>query len=383
MMVYRPTGMSVGGSGPARWTAAWMPALLGLAVAAAGGITAAEAHYENSHQYLEVTMDILDYEVGEYDEFNVIRVELEIDNQEEFDIWDARFFLGGISGAGDSFSASSEFSTASGALIRDTYDIDASDSDCAESLPNLAAGSSGRISTCYVVGKTFGPDGLRLFQLNTDSNNPSSVPPYDPHHTDREGFRVNQFPTFCSIGPEHGHQCSGRTQVVPFHTDSSYCSLYGSYCDSKNVQDVGSLPRPEPEQEPEQEPEPQAPAVLLYTLYNSNTGTLTLVFDRLVVAHDPDGISLIHDIAAYIEEGAAPGLGGAELSTVDNKRQSVVLAFALTEEMRQQVSESLEAHGDLALLVRPGAIYSADSFADVTVHLEAGALLVGDLMVVR
>ena len=357
-------------------TAACAPVLLSLAavVVAVGGLAEAGAHYENSHQYLEVDMDILDYEVREYDEFNVIRVELEIDNQEEFDIWRAQFFLGGVSDADDPFSTASEFQWDSSASIRGVG-VDASDSDCAESLPNLTSGSSGRISTCYVVGKTFEPDGLRLFQTNTYHNDINTPPPYDPYHS---GVRVigGVDPTLCfATNDQNAHTCSGRTQVVPFHADSSYCALYGSYCNSSAIQDVGSLPKINPK------PEPLAHATLLYTLYNNNTGTLTMVFDRPVVAQNPGRIGLIHDIAAYIDDGTAPGLGDAELSTVDNKRQSAVLAFALSEDMRLDVAESLRTYGDLALLIRSGAVYSADGFEDVTAH--TGAILVDDLVIVR
>ncbi len=302
-----------------------MPVLLGLAVAAlaAGVPVAAEAHYEDSHQYLKVDMTVLEYEVREYDvreygEFNLVRVELQIDNQEEFDIWDARFYLGGLSDADDPFSAGSEFGSISGAAIRDIYDTDASDSDCAESLPNLLAGTSGRISTCYVVGKTFEPDGLRLFQSNTHDAHPESRQPYDPHHL---LYVSSDDPMICESEIIFGeyipqktdnhdeHICSGRTQVIPFHSDSSYCALYGSYCDTKNVQDIGAIPKPAPKPEPVPEPEPPASTALLYALYNNNTGTLTLVFDRPVVAQNPDRIGLIHDIEAYIDDGAAPGPG--------------------------------------------------------------------------
>lgn len=175
---------------------------------------------------------------------------------------------------------------------------------------------------------------------------------------------------------DHSHPCSGHTQVIPFHGDSSYCALHGSYCDANNVQDVGAMPKPRPE------PEPPAPTAPLYTLYN-NTGTLTLVFDRLVVAQNPDRIGLIHDIEAYIDGGTASDLGGAELSTVDNKRQSRILAFALADDLRLEVAESLRTHGDLALVTQSGAVYSAEDFADITGQADAGAILVGDLTVIR
>lgn len=48
--------------------------------------------------------------------------------------------------------------------------------------------------------------------------------------------------------------------------------------------------------------------------------------------------------------------------------------------MRLDVTESLRMYGDLALLIRLGAIYSADGFADVTAH--TSAILVEDLVVV-
>ncbi len=359
-------------------TVACAPALLSLAavVVSAGGLVEAGAHYENSHQYLEVDIDILDYEVREYDEFNLIRVELEVGNQEVWDIYDAKFVLGGMSDAGDSFSTNSEFYPRNGEVIRDFYDIDVSHSDCKDILPNLIPGSSGRISLCYIVGKTFEPSGLHVSQGNTDADHSDSRPPFDLYHTDGRWWGTSGS-LYCSTGYDHGHGCSRRIQVVPFHADSSYCALYGSYCNSNDIQDVGSLPKPEPRQEPES----LAHATLLYTLYNNNTGTLTMVFDRPVVAQNPGRIGLIHDIAAYIDGDTAPGLDDAELSTVDNKRQSAVLAFALSENMRLDVTESIRTYGDLALLIRSGAIYSADGFADVTAH--TSAILVEDLVVVR
>ncbi len=115
-------------------------------------------------------------------------------------------------------------------------------------------------------------------------------------------------------------------------------------------------------------------------MYNNHTGTLTLVFDSMVVARSPDRILLIHDINAYIDDRDAPSLGDSELHTVDGKRQSAVLSFALDDALRMAVTESLQTHGDLALLIDARSIYLADSLADVT---DGSPVLVADIIVLR
>lgn len=371
----KPTWRCAGGSAPTRpgrTSGRWLPALLGLAAAAlmAGGIGAAEAHYSGTF-YHNVDVTVLEYERVPYDAFDLVLMGLVIENYESVDLRDPRLFLGGTREYAEGASADpnvKSYSHVGSAEVKrqggDALPQDCSSVDMWDTIP---ANGLGQTSACFMVGKAFEPDGLMVAAFDKRYHS-------ETYSNDRCGPRT------LSHDP---HTCRALRQVVPFNDGSVFCFEHNlEYCNADNVQFIGGTAVPAPAPEPPQQEE-SAPAALVYGIYNNGTGTLTLVFDRPVVAHDPDRISLIHDIAAYIEDGTAPGLGAAELSTVDNKRQSTILAFALAGEIRAQVSESLEAHGDLALLVRSGAVYSADGFADVTAHLEDGSILVGDLTVVR
>ena len=78
--------------------------------------------------------------------------------------------------------------------------------------------------------------------------------------------------------------------------------------------------------------------------------------------------------------GEVNALNEAERYTVDNKRQSAVLAFAPPDIMRLEVAESLRTHGDLALLIDTRAAYAAEGFVDIT---DGSPVLVPDIIVVR
>lgn len=340
-----------------------MLALLGLA--AACGITAAEAHYEGT-EYYNIDVTVVEYERVSYDTFDLVRMKIVIENYEDFDLQYPEIFLGGTRGyAGD---AAADPDTEKSYLHVGSADVkelggDVSSQDCAsvDMWNTIPANGLGETSACFMVGKAFEPDGLMVATFD-----------YTDHN-------VNVEIRWC-FGSGDSHSCLTKIQVVPFSDGSVFCFEHNpEYCNAGNVQPVSDGY----EYRPATEPERPVHAALLYTIYNNGTGTLTLVFDRLVVAHDPDRISLIHDIATYIEDGAAPGLSGAELSTVDNKRQSQILAFALGDELRQEVAASLRTHGDLALVIDSRAIYAADGFVDVAAYHENGAILVTDVVVVR
>ena len=172
----------------------------------------------------------------------------------------------------------------------------------------------------------------------------------------------------------------GSFQVVPFHKESVYCFVDNpSYCNANNVQRIDSTAAPEPEP-----PTPEfEPATLPYTTYHNKTGVLTLVFDDLVVVHNPDRIHLIRDIDAFIEDEEPPGLDGVELNTADNKRQSMMLAFTLPDAMRLRLTESLWIHGDPALLIDTYAVYAAEGFVDITGQNDNSPILIPNITVVR
>ena len=176
--------------------------------------------------------------------------------------------------------------------------------------------------------------------------------------------------------------CGSMSQVIPFHTESEYCFDQNfDRCNADNIQRIDGTPAPKPALEPEPEPEPTQHAELLYTVYGNHTGTLVMVFDQPVVAHNPDNILFIHDIESYIKDETAPNLGDADLYTVDDKRQSAVLMFTLDATLRLAVTESLQTHGDLALIIEESAVYIAEGFTDITQQGDSPILT--SIMVVR
>jgi hypothetical protein len=195
----------------------------------------------------------------------------------------------------------------------------------------------------------------------------------DPYHD-------QEWDGLCTKRYHEHHNCVVKYQVIPISEESEYCfDTHASHCDAGNILYIAtdSAYKSSPKMEPA---DPPTNAVLLYTMYNDHAGSLTLVFDRAVIANNLDRIHLIHNIDTYLEDGTAPSMGGAELHTVDNKRQSVVLVFALPDGLRLAVTESLRTHGDLALLIDTRAIYSAKGHVDVTGDEPT---LVPDIMVVR
>ena len=257
------------------------------------------------------------------------------------------------------------------------------DCSAADRWNDIPTHGTGEAALCFMVGKSFVPDGISVLSTS-------------PGHTST--YRTGGT-TYCYATPDihdpdttksttvgtYYHEVNGscdtyNMQVIPFHDESVFCfDNNRQFCNADNVQPIDDtvVARPAPEPEPAE----PAQATLLYSIYNNGTGTLTLVFSELVVANNPDRIELIHDINAYVDSGTAPDLGDAELRTVDNKRQSQILAFDLGDELRQEVAESLRTHGDLTLVIEARAIYAANGFTDIT--SDTGEILVTDLVVVR
>ena len=286
--------------------------------------------------YFEAVIDILEYEVDEYNDFNLIRMNVSIENLESNPVSSIRFSLGG------------DVSTI---YHHDSYEEvrgrggNVSVEDCTSKgrFGQLPPGSTVETTVCIMMDKMFEPDAL-MVRVNEHA--------------------VNNLDTDWTSATDD--------QVVPFHTESTFCFVnLHEHCNANNIQRVDGTPAPQPE------PEPEPPATLLYTIYNNHTGTLTMVFDKLVVASNPDRIHLIHDIDAFIEDGTAPNLGDAELNTVDDKRQSAMLAFTLSDTLRLEVIQSLQDSADLALSIETRAIYAAEGFVPVE------PILIPDITVIR
>ena len=330
------------------------------AIAYAGGAIPAEAH--SILDYYPIVVDILEYDVTEYNGFNLVRMNLSIENLADFTMSSPGFTLGG---APEYVNDPVEHPDTA---IKDNYyhstyaevrsrggDVTTEDCTSADRFNSLISGNTGETTVCFMAGKLFKPDGLLIAHWGPGSAHP-----------------VNDSGN-CDTAYDHeSHACISQ-QVIPFHDDSVYCfDTYVDRCNADNVQRVDGTPAPRPEQESEQDS-----AELLHALYNNRTGTLTLMFNQLVVAHSPDHILLIHDIDAFIENGAATSLDGAKLNTAGDKRQSAILAFTLSDALRLQVTQSLRDQADLALLIDTRAVYAAEGFVPIQ------PILVPDVTVVR
>ena len=351
------------------------------ALAVLGGAVAAEAHAPSV--YYNINIDMLEYERTGYADFDLVQMRLSIENLAGFNMLTPSFWLGGPPQYADhpednpnppivhSYSDSTYL-----AVHAAGGEVTVDDCIAQDRFSRIAPGETGETTLCFMVGKAFQPDGLYTEHTGLAGS-----------HTRLNGGECSQKTTSTR---DHSPPCGFYIQVIPFHADSNYCfDRNSSWCNADNVQPINGTTAPQPgpdpadgTPEPEQDPaELPAEADLLHVMYLSSTGTLVMAFDHMVIAGSPDRIQLIHDVDAFLEDpDSAPNLGDSELHTVDNKRQSMILAFALDGELRAAVAESLRMHGDLALVINERSVYSADGFVDVTDGLP---LLVPDILVVR
>ena len=333
-------------------------AAVGAAALVLGGAVLADAH--NAMGYYNIVVDIQEYEVTEYTDFDLVRMKVSIENL-DVPMSNPLFQLGSDA----LWHPHVEYADVRGK----GGDVSVNDCTSKGRFNTIDRGGTGTTNICFMIGKQMEPEALHISISMT-------------------GVQSAAHPTTSSSlcdthDVSHGnHPCNDTVvQVIPFHAESVACFVnMADFCNQNNIQRIDGTPEPPPPSpEPEPMPEPEH-TTLLHTMYNNHTGTLTLVFDQLVVAHNPGRIHFIHDINAFIEDGEAPDLGNAELHTVDNKRQSAILAFTLPDLLRLQVIESLSSHGDLALMIDTRAVYAAEGFVDIT---DGSQVLVPNILVVQ
>ena len=125
-----------------------------------------------------------------------------------------------------------------------------------------------------------------------------------------------------------------------------------------------------------------AEAALLYALYNTNVGTLTLVFDQPMVVHDPASIVLIPDTRTFLADYTSINLNDAKIETLSNKSKSYVLAFTLSDTQRLLVFESLSPYSSMILVINQSAIYTAKDSIDITKTNGSLPLFITNIVVV-
>lgn len=362
------------------------------ALAAAGGLVPVEAHYGGT--YYDIVVDVTEYERTAYNGFDLVRMKLSIENLAGYTMESPAFLLGGHPEYQDDpadnpdTAVQSEYGMVTYAEVRGRGgDVSVQDCSAVDRWSDIPDGGTGEALLCFMVGKAFQPDGLAIghhtgdgrSHVQRDDDEPLGVAcGHDPHPGWTDLPRESSWVDGWHYGWAY-ETCNQAIQVIPFHDESVYCFDHNfELCNADNVQPIDGAPV----SQPAPDPEPPLHATLLHTAYYNHTGTLVLAFDRAVIPGNPDRIYLIHDVDAFLGNGTAPDLGGSKLYTVDGKRQSTILAFALDGALRMEVTESLRGDGYLGVLIDTRAIYAAEDFTDITKR-DGTQMLVPDIVVVR
>ena len=70
-------------------------ALSVAALAVLNGATVAEAHFTHENSYYDIVLDVTDYELTEYNGFDLVRMDVTIENLAGFEMTSPMFVLGG------------------------------------------------------------------------------------------------------------------------------------------------------------------------------------------------------------------------------------------------------------------------------------------------
>lgn len=343
-------------------TVPWPAIIAAAALVVVGAVCVAYAHDGmKDAEILNVYVLVTEYERERYDDFDLVRIKLAIDNKEPVPMRNPTFRLGG--GVGDTTTnhtdVREEYGAVSSGDIRDRG-INVSMHDCsAKGLWNpIPAGSIGRAVLCFVVDKPFRADGLLVGADVGHVDNHGTC-----YHYTAFGFKVDnrhdytQWP-LCAF------------QVVPLREESTYCfDRYFGFCRADNVQRIDSVAA-----------KPTSVEVQ-YAIYYD--GTLVMVFDHPVVVYNQNRIGIVSDMHAYEWQGLYTGLGNATLLTGDGKRASATLVLDLDDYARGMVAAGLDRHGELAVVVDRYAAYADGTFDDITNYNGRQPILFDGTVLVR
>lgn len=338
-----------------------------LVVASALAITCgpaghtAEAAHGGHDAYLDVVMEIAGYQRTDYPAGSLIMLDVIITNNQEFVIREANYRtdmayadgetfvrLGGPDGNG---ATKSYVPQERHTIIADNRDIDLSPDECTsyDGWRSIPPGSAGLQRLCYWTDTDFEPDGLRIAA-----------------HSLLHGLSAS----------DNRYDAIRLVQVVPFEAESAYCAVHQRWCNTEMIQPI-SEPTAPPGADP---PEPT------HTVYNVNTGTLTIVFGEpiILVNQSRIGITTDEDDAGIGENGTLTTLAGAEVSTISNSIMSWVFAFTLPEETSRMISGELDEYGSaLQVLIDTKAMYATNPVADLTDRNGGLPLVIYDVPTIR
>lgn len=201
------------------------------AVTQATACTLADAHmsHEEDPAYLNIEVNMTEYERTVYADFDLIRISLDIINENPWGLNYSTFTLGGEFAAftdDSTFIPNEEYAPVSAEYVWN-LNISILPNDCASSdqWSEIPASSMESVLLCFVVERSFLPNGLMVGgESGHRIENGFCYSGGSGHYYQRAHYNT-EWP-FCAI------------HVVPLRDDSTYCDRYSMYCNRGNIQSV-------------------------------------------------------------------------------------------------------------------------------------------------
>ena len=203
------------------------------ALASTGVLADAHISQEDDPSYLPLGVYVAEYERTGYADFDLIRISLDITNRDSQSMNHPTFMLGGDSTAipGNSTGfPKAEYSPVSAEYVWN-LNVPVSPNDCTvgNQWGDIPVSSTGSVPLCFVVEKSFLPNGLLV---GSESG----------HHRTESG---DCYSSGSGDYYQHTHYSTEwpacAMHVVPLQDDSTYCDRYFKYCTRNNIQSSSKL----------------------------------------------------------------------------------------------------------------------------------------------
>ena len=330
-----------------RMLAATLAVASALAIACGPAGHPAEAAHGGHDAYLDIVANIAGYQRTDYPGGSLIMLDVIITNNQEFVIREANYRtdmayadgetfvrLGGPDGNG---ATRSYVPQERHDIIADNRSVDLSPDECTsyDGWDSIPPGRAGLQRLCYWTDADFEPDGLRIAA-----------------HSLLHGLSAS----------DNRYDAVRLVHVVPFEAGSAYCAAHQRWCNAEMVQPLPGGPATPG----------AAPLEPTHTVYNANTGTLTIIFGEPLILVNPGRIGITvadggEDDTNIHGNGTVTTLADAEVSTINSRIKSWVFAFTLPEEASSVISGELDEYGSvLQMIINTKAMYVANPVADLT-----------------
>lgn len=191
----------------------------------------ANAHesQEDDPSYLDIMVNVTEYDRTGYMDFDLVRMSLDIANRDSWSLNHPTFALGGDSNVTPEGSAGLPKAEYAPVSAEHAWNLNApvSPNDCAvgNQWGDISAYSTGSVLLCFVVEKSFLPNGLLVGGESGHGTESGSCYSSGSVHYSQHTHYNTEWPV-CAI------------HVVPLQDDSTYCDRYSKYCDRDNTQTI-------------------------------------------------------------------------------------------------------------------------------------------------